>query len=84
MNFLLLLPHRRRVVLEIDGVQHYADREGRACPERYAEMVAADRELRLAGYEVYRFGGYEITNRSHASGILDNFPGALLADLGSA
>jgi very-short-patch-repair endonuclease len=60
MDFLLLLPRHRRVVLEIDGLQHYADPEGRASPERYAEMVAADRELRLAGYEVYRFGGHEI------------------------
>jgi hypothetical protein len=23
-------------------------------------MVSADRELRLAGYEVYRFGGFEL------------------------
>ena len=31
-----------------------------ANPRRYAEMVAEDRELRLAGYEVYRFGGVEL------------------------
>jgi hypothetical protein len=28
MDFLLLLDHRRRVVLEVDGIQHYADTEG--------------------------------------------------------
>lgn len=64
MDFLLLLPRRRRVVLELDGIQHYADGGGRADPARYAVMAAADRELRLAGYEVYRFGGHEIADVS--------------------
>lgn len=80
MDFLLLLPRRRRVVLEIDGIQHYANDEGRASPPRYAEMVAADRDLRLAGYEVYRFGGHEIANRGRAADILDKFFNALLSD----
>jgi hypothetical protein len=26
----------------------------------YAEMVAEDRRLGLAGYEIYRFGGWEL------------------------
>lgn len=73
MDFLLLLDRRRRVVLEVDGLQHYADRQGRASPPRYAEMVSADRELRLAGYEVYRFGGHEIADRHQAADILDKF-----------
>jgi hypothetical protein len=84
MDFLLLLPLRRRVVLEVDGIQHYADAEGRASPTRYAEMVAADRDLRLAGYEVYRFGGHEIADRSRAAGILDKFFDDLLATPGPA
>lgn len=79
MDFLLLLDRRRRVVLEVDGVQHYADRQGRASPALYAEMVAADRGLRLAGYEVYRFGGHEITDRSQAATILDKFFDDLLS-----
>jgi hypothetical protein len=68
MDFLLLLPRRARVVIECDGIQHYADNhkldnERRyANPRRYAEMVAEDRELRLKGYEVYRFAGAELTN----------------------
>ena len=61
MDFLLLLPQRIRIVIECDGRQHYADEAGRADTERYAEMVAEDRELRLRGYEVYRFGGAELT-----------------------
>jgi hypothetical protein len=79
MDFLLLLDRHRRVVLEVDGKQHYADSEGRADPACYAEMVAADRELRLAGYEVYRFGGHEIANRELACGMLDKFFDDLLA-----
>lgn len=64
MDFLLLLPHRIRIVIECDGRQHYADETGRADSGRYAEMVAEDRELRLRGYEVYRFGGGELIEGS--------------------
>ena len=60
MDFLLLAAGRRRVVLEIDGVQHYSDNAGRPAPKKYGEMLRADRELRLSGYEVYRFGGAEL------------------------
>ncbi len=62
MDFLLLLPQRVRVVIECDGQQHYADEDGRADSHRYAEMVTEDRELRLHGYEVYRFGGAELVD----------------------
>jgi hypothetical protein len=60
MDFLLLLPHRARVVIECDGKQHYADASGRADPRRNAAMMAEDWELRLKRYEVYRFGGAEL------------------------
>lgn len=59
MDFLLLFSERRRVVIEVDGMQHYAHGE-KASPELYARMVAEDRRLRLAGYAVYRFGGAEL------------------------
>lgn len=62
MDFLLLLPSRVRVVIEIDGQQHYSSKDGKPCPQLYAEMVAGDRLLRLAGYEVYRFGGDEFSD----------------------
>jgi very-short-patch-repair endonuclease len=62
MDFLLLFSARDRVVIEIDGRHHYAREDGRASPELYAEMVSADRDLRLLGYEVHRFGGYELTS----------------------
>jgi hypothetical protein len=61
MDFLLLFPGRQRIVIEIDGKQHYAEGD-LASPRLYAEMVAADRELRLRGYEIYRFGGYELSH----------------------
>lgn len=60
MDFLLLLPQGVRVVIEVDGKHHYADSAGNADVQRYAQMVQADRELKLAGYEVFRFGAAEL------------------------
>jgi hypothetical protein len=51
-------------------------------PARYAAMAATDRELRLTGYEVYRFGGHELADRSQARDILDSFFTRLLAGQG--
>jgi len=61
MDFLFLFSPYERIVIEIDGRQHYATGD-QASPMLYAEMVSADRKLRLAGYEVYRFGGSEFVN----------------------
>ncbi|MCO4099901.1 MAG: hypothetical protein HEQ38_10960 [Gemmatimonas sp.] len=72
MDFLMLLPNNSRIVFELDGKHHYADGD-RADPSRYATMVAADRELRLAGYEVYRFGGAELSQESLHSVVSDFF-----------
>lgn len=58
MDLLMLLDHNVRIVIEVDGKHHYADGE-KASPSKYADMVAEDRQLRLAGYELYRFGGSE-------------------------
>jgi len=65
MDFLMLLPNDVRIVIEVDGKQHYAD-DDRASPQKYGVMMAADREIRLAGYEVYRFGGAEVSPASRA------------------
>ncbi|WP_431946883.1 hypothetical protein [Micromonospora marina] len=79
MDFLMLLPHRVRVVIECDGVQHYADekvlanKRRYANPRLYAEMMAEDRELRLTGYEVYRFGGTELADGPDTARRLDAF-----------
>lgn len=79
MDFLLLMPGRRRVVLEVDGRHHYAAGDGQADPQRYARMVAEDRRLRLTGYEVYRFGGAEFVKPLDAAARLDEFFDELLA-----
>lgn len=60
MDFLLLMPDGGRVVIEIDGIQHYSDETGRASKSKYADLVAADRSLKLAGYDIYRFAGVEL------------------------
>ncbi len=80
MDFLLLLPHGVRVVIEVDGKQHYADGD-RADTSRYAAMVAADRELKLAGYNVLRFGAEELL-RPDAMELVKNFFQALFKQYG--
>lgn len=74
MDFLMLFSDRERVVIEIDGVQHYSEEQELdilingsannikkhiASTKKYAEMVEDDRKLKLYGYNVFRFGGYE-------------------------
>ena len=58
MDYLMIFSHKNRVVIEIDGKQHYADGDS-ASPRLYSEMMKAHREMSLYGYDVYRFGGYE-------------------------
>ena len=66
MDFLLLLNNNKRIVIEIDGVQHYAESD-KPSPKLYSSMVSADRELKLLGYEVYRFGGVHVPSVVHKS-----------------
>ena len=73
MDFLMLLPHGNRVVIEVDGRHHYASESGMADPSLYASMMAADRELRLSGYEVYRFGASELQDDKKAERIVKTF-----------
>lgn len=73
MDFLMLLRNSVRIVIEIDGIQHYANSEGHASPTNYAEMVSEDRRIRLLGYEIYRFGGAEFSPSDHAYQIIASF-----------
>ncbi|QDT55652.1 hypothetical protein Pan44_36980 [Caulifigura coniformis] len=72
MDFLLLLSTFERVVIEVDGAQHYSE-EGRPSPSKYSEMVEADRELRLDGYDVYRFGATELDDATAENAVTQFF-----------
>jgi very-short-patch-repair endonuclease len=77
MDFLILFSNSQRVIIEIDGVQHYSennrDKENIASPKKYAEMLNEDRRLRLAGYEIFRFGGYEFNNKEKGWVLIKDF-----------
>lgn len=72
MDFLMLLPGRERIVIEVDGKHHFS-KDDLPSLKVYAEMVSADRELRLAGYEVYRFGANELVGDGAEARITDFF-----------
>lgn len=72
MDFLLLLPNRVRVILEVDGQQHYSD-QGIPVPATYARTMASGRDLQLVGYEVYRFGGWELTKERAEATVVHFF-----------
>ena len=71
MDFLLLLPNKQRVVIEVDGAHHFT-RDGEPSLVAYAEMVSADRDLRLAGYEIYRFGANELVGEASLK-VIEHF-----------
>jgi very-short-patch-repair endonuclease len=68
----LLLPRGHRIVLEVDGKQHYANGQ-RVDPTVYAKTMHADRDLKLARYDVYRFGAAELTDKEQARAMLTTF-----------
>jgi hypothetical protein len=76
MDFLVMPERNVRVVIEVDGRQHYGSLDGPggatyvANAPLYAGMVAEDRRLRLAGYEVYRFGGAEFPDVDVTAGVV--------------
>lgn len=75
MDFLMIFSHKDRIVIEIDGKQHYAE-GNEASPKLYSEMVCAQREMSLFGYDVYRFGDYEFkgaaTDEKIKRNVIDN------------
>ncbi|MDT0321444.1 AbiJ-related protein [Streptomyces millisiae] len=73
MDFLLLLPHGQRVVLEVDGSQHFTTPDGRPDGTTYAATMQADRDLKLRGYEVFHFGTAELRRRDEAHAMLQQF-----------
>lgn len=81
MDFLLLFSNKIRIVLEVDGKQHYSEGE-MSSPKNYSEMVSTDRELKLNGYEVFRFGGYELSKGEDSKSMLKMFFDKLLKKYG--
>ncbi|MBG9813634.1 hypothetical protein ABD68_19250 [Bacillus endophyticus] len=77
MDFLFIFPNKQRVIIEIDGKQHYSD-GNISSPKKYAEMVSADRDIKLQGYELYRFGGYELIEKRPSLILLEEFFNKLL------
>ncbi|WP_426749929.1 hypothetical protein [Myxococcus sp. Y35] len=73
MDFLILLSHSKRIVIEIDGMQHYSFKNGQANPCAYTNTLQGDRELRLRGYEVYRFSHHEIMAHNGPQTIISFF-----------
>lgn len=57
MDFLILFAGKR-IIIEIDGKTH--------TPENslieYSKQLKYDRDMKFLGYEVFRLGGYELTN----------------------
>ncbi|MET7355022.1 hypothetical protein [Streptomyces mirabilis] len=81
MDFLMLLPGNRRVVVEVDGMQHYTRKEGTVrVPDsaKYAATMAGDRDLKFRGYEVFRFGHDELRDRDRARPVVTEFFRTLL------
>ena len=72
MDFLMLLSNGVRIVIEIDGKQHYSEGD-KSSPKLYSEMAIDTRELQLKGYEVYRFGGYEFMNITESKRMIQEF-----------
>ncbi|MBF6325895.1 hypothetical protein [Nocardia cyriacigeorgica] len=72
MDFLLLLPDRR-IVLEVDGVSHYTNLAGEPSPQEYAKNAKVDRAMKLSGFDVYRFGGAELSDVQEARAEVTRF-----------
>ena len=50
---------RREIILEVDGIQHYATADKKPDYIGYGRQCAWDRDRLLNGYEIYRFGTSE-------------------------
>jgi very-short-patch-repair endonuclease len=68
MDFLLLLPGCQRIVIEVDGKHHFTENDHPSL-KVYADMVSADRELRLAGYEILDWANELVRGRCCAEDL---------------
>jgi very-short-patch-repair endonuclease len=72
MDFLLLLPHRACVVIEVDGIHHFSC-DNKPSLKVYGATMEAYRDLRLLGYEVYRFAATELVGPNAQSSVSSFF-----------
>ncbi|MDA1531115.1 hypothetical protein [Bacillus cereus group sp. TH260-2LC] len=65
-DFVMFAPHYKMAIIEIDGKEHYSQKNNQgiyvASPELYAHQVKSDREFMLKNYLIFRFGGHEFTD----------------------
>ena len=59
MDFLILY-NNYRIIIEIDGVEHYSS-DGKPDSKKYSDQVAYDRKMKFLGYHIFRLGGYELS-----------------------
>lgn len=63
VDFFIQLPNDRKVVIEIDSIEHYAEKKNKvwhASEPLYTSERKFDRQLMLKGYAVYRFTDLEL------------------------
>ena len=71
MDFLMLV-NGNRIIIEIDGVQHYAT-DDKPDKKKYANQVKYDRDMKFLNYDIYRIGGYELTDDNFDKTVLEFF-----------
>ena len=65
VDFLMILPNKEKIIIEIDGIGHYGSKkngEWKIDQKKYAVDRKFDREMYFQGYKVFRFSNYEINN----------------------
>lgn len=65
IDFMMILPNKEKVIIEIDGIGHYAnENKGKwyADSNKFSVDRKFDREMQFQGYKVFRFGNVEINN----------------------
>lgn len=77
MDFGLILPHNRKILIELDGKQHYSKQDINGNwvvdPEIYALERKLDRDMKFQGYEVIRVGNEELRQEGVDNVVKDLF-----------
>ena len=71
MDFLMLV-NGNRIIIEIDGVQHYSTGD-KPDKKKYANQVKYDRKMKFLNYDIYRIGGYELMDKFFDETVFEFF-----------